>query len=441
MIVGTTVGIELRGNDLRVAIVRRVFKSLRIINSASITGFLAMSIDERRQALLALAERLSLKARRVFLTLPRDTGTIRQIQLPGEVAGNLKAAVALQVETLSPWPEEEIYWDFAADPSPASGILNVTVAIVPRALVESWAEFFDSANLKLSGISLATTAWAHAALISQANRSLPVIIIGCETETVEGLLVHQGRLISASGHGSDVFAIARSVKDRLCKLARIDSAANPAVICHGGAAAGHVQLPEDWNIVPVASKEFFGAVSSAIQGGKAAQFRINLIPSNKRFRHNQLRVALAWASLAAVVLMGIALLARPFYQNLVYASEIEREIQRLTPAVKELTKEEADLAALTRERAELRALLGDRDVNLEVLAEIARLLPVTTTVTSYTYQNRTMTISGLSESATEIQKLLEDSPFLKDVQFPAAIVRATAGKDRFTIRASVEAQK
>jgi type IV pilus assembly PilN-like protein len=49
-----------------------------------------------------------------------------------------------------------------------------------------------------------------------------------------------------------------------------------------------------------------------------------------------------------------------------------------------------------------------------------------------------MQIAGFSESAAAIQKLLEDSPLFRDVQFTTSIVRDAVGKDRFNLRASIE---
>ena len=60
---------------------------------------------------------------------------------------------------------------------------------------------------------------------------------------------------------------------------------------------------------------------------------------------------------------------------------------------------------------------------------------------SYSYQDGTITISGLAQSASEIQNLLESSPVFKGVEFSNSVTREPAGKDRFTLRMLLEAQK
>ena len=72
------------------------------------------------------------------------------------------------------------------------------------------------------------------------------------------------------------------------------------------------------------------------------------------------------------------------------------------------------------------------------VAELSRLLPQGTWLASYTCQDNIVTITGFSESAASIQKLLEDSPVFRDAQFTSSITRDTAGKDRFSLRASIE---
>ena len=52
-----------------------------------------------------------------------------------------------------------------------------------------------------------------------------------------------------------------------------------------------------------------------------------------------------------------------------------------------------------------------------------------------------MTISGASDSAASVQKIIEDSGIFRDAQFTSSITRDQYGKDRFSIRATVEAQQ
>ena len=96
---------------------------------------------------------------------------------------------------------------------------------------------------------------------------------------------------------------------------------------------------------------------------------------------------------------------------------------------------------LSRRYQSLTSQLANRDYVLETVGELARILPPSAFLVSYSYQDGTITISGLAQSASEIQNLLESSPVFKGVEFSNSVTREPAGKDRFTLRMLLEAQK
>ena len=75
---------------------------------------------------------------------------------------------------------------------------------------------------------------------------------------------------------------------------------------------------------------------------------------------------------------------------------------------------------------------------LVALRELARVLPPDAWINNYTYQDFTMTVSGVSAGAAGTQKALEDSPVFKDAQLTSTITKDPTGKDRFSIKATVE---
>src|ERR1051326_1140226 len=140
MIFGTNLGIEISAKDLRVALVQRGFGKLRLLKTDEISGFADMPVEEQKTAIAGLIKKHKISANRVFLTLPRDQGIVRQIEFPAEVRDNLKSAVELQIEALCPWPAEEIYWDFAFREPRAGAAIIVTVVAMPRTNLDPWIE-------------------------------------------------------------------------------------------------------------------------------------------------------------------------------------------------------------------------------------------------------------------------------------------------------------
>jgi len=66
-------------------------------------GFVAMDDLQRRDNIADLFRKQKIGGGQYTLTLPQEFGIMRQLEFPSEIRDKLKSAVALQVETLSPW--------------------------------------------------------------------------------------------------------------------------------------------------------------------------------------------------------------------------------------------------------------------------------------------------------------------------------------------------
>src|ERR1041384_1334761 len=94
----TSIGFEIVGSDLRVAVVKSVLGKLKFIAAYSIEGFVGFDEIQRRERLSALFRKQKIGAGRYSLTLPREAGIVRQLEFPSEIRDKLKSAVGLQVE-------------------------------------------------------------------------------------------------------------------------------------------------------------------------------------------------------------------------------------------------------------------------------------------------------------------------------------------------------
>jgi Tfp pilus assembly protein PilN len=145
--------------------------------------------------------------------------------------------------------------------------------------------------------------------------------------------------------------------------------------------------------------------------------------------------------LAATALLGLAMLIRTPYQTRAYAASLESEIHRLDPEVKNVLVQQTELKALQEKNSVLRSYAESRDLNLEALRELARLLPPDCWLMNYSYQDETIVLSGVAKSASEIQKILASSPLFKEVQSTSAITLDPTGREHFGIRMKAEAAR
>jgi Tfp pilus assembly protein PilN len=439
----SSVGIEICGNDARLAVTRSNFGKLRLVSVYRISGFMSLNDEERKKAIRTLVKRERIPTGHVYLTLPREHGIVRQVDLPSLMTQKLADVVKLQVETLSPWPLEEIYWDFAQDQQKNRKFNTITIALLPRNLLDPWIAFFKSAGVPLSGAALSSLAYAHGA-ITFWKETTPSLILHREESYFEGVLVNGNRiaaLTDSSGHDSSADAppdMSALVK-RLLSVGKLSSADGARLVICGLNEASDIQqnprLPLE-NAGPQSANDF-GPIATALLALKDSPFKSNLVPPEQRYRESQLRLIPTYVLAALVILMGLVWLARDSYQNIGYSSRLESEIQKIAPQVKEVADQESELNDLSTRLRAFTATLQTRDRNLEALREISRILPPTAFLSNYSYQDGSITVSGFASSASEIQNLLESSSMFKNAEFTNSVTR-DAEKDRFTVKLAFE---
>ncbi len=373
----TSIGFEVAGTDLRIAVVKSILGKLRFVANYGLSGFVEMDDVQRRASLADLFRKHKIGAGQYTLTLSHDCGNVRQLEFPAEIRDKLKSAIALQVETLSPWNADEIYWDYSVESSKnGAKTLTVSVAIVPRAAVDPWITFFKAAGFPLSAASLSSMTYAHgAATIWQDAR--PAIILSCLNSSVEGVIVHRKRVASLTIKGEDIRSISKTAVDRLCALGRVQSSDDVRLIVQGSRG---VELGADSIAIPIEgarqdASQVFGAWSTAMLALKSSAFRINVVPADQRYRRNQLRLIPTYVLLALTVLLGLVMVFREPYQAMVYASRLDAEIQSISPAIRELSVEEAELNRLSERYRALTNHFQARDRNLDAIRELSRILP------------------------------------------------------------------
>ena len=442
MVIGTSLGIEIQGRDLRIAAIQQTFNRLRLLYLEEVANFLDLSVDEQRSAVEAIVNKRKIQSAKAFLTLPRDRGMVRQLEFPLEVRSNLQSAVALQLEALCPWPLDEIYWTFNQQEIKAPPKVVVTAIVIPRANLDVWVDLFKSAKLALSGASLAPAACAHG-ICALWPDSKTTILLDCEAGYVDGLLVSSGRLHSVRETGQNS-AAAKSAIEQLLSAGRVQNPEEVRLLVCGATA----NLLEEVESVPVPLLDApantisrFGAIASALNEIHKTGFDGNVLPSELRFRRSQLALVPTYALVVLAFILGCAMLIRASYQSTVYSSKLDHEIKVVAPQARQVAAQATELDRLA---LKYRALLGNlqqRDFALDSLRELAVSLPPTAWLTNYGYQDGAITVTGTATSASEVQKILEDTALFKDVQFTSSVARDPDGREHFSLKASIEVSR
>ncbi len=439
----SSTGIEVGETDLTIAVARNSFGKLRLVSLHRLDALMTLGEEERKKTIQSLVKANRIPTARVYLSLPREQGIVRQVQLPADIHKRLPDVVKIQVETLSPWPVAEIYWDFAAEaPKKDQKVITVTIVIIPRVHLDPWIVFFKSAGMPLSGASLSSVAQGHGINVLWKEPK-PTIVLHREPSYMEGVFVNGSRLAALTAPSEENTALPSILVDRLLSTAKLQSVEDARLIACGDseAFAAHSNPPLPLEDAKPDAANQFGPVAAALLPFKESAFKSNLIPPELRYRESRMRLVPAFALAVLAILMGSALLVREPYQNKVYTAQLDSAIKTIAPKVKEVADQEKDLDQLSRRYRALTSQLEAHDYTIETLGELSRVLPNSAFLLTYAYQDGTMTVSGLAQSASEIQKLLEGSPMFKNVEFAGGVTREASGKDRFTLKMVLEGPK
>ena len=432
------VGLELSRN-LRMALMSGRAGKYRLQKNFEIPDFASMADEQRRETVSALIKKHAIQAGHVYLMLPSDQGIVRQMDLPVEVKSKLRSVIELQIESFSPWPASEVYWECtAAEPPKGAKSVVVSVAIAPKTAVDPWIEFFKSVGLPLSGCLLASLALSQG--LSSFIQDRPAIVLNCDQDAVDGVLVSGGRFAHRTVRGDSPDSMVQSVVQTLSSTMRVP-ADKLALVCEG-AGAGSVfpdlapvafPPPRDFEAVSIPG---FGAMAAAL-AGFYSRTSGNVLPARLQYRTSRLRFIPTYVLSTLLFLVCGALLLRDTYQTYVYSKEVDAAITAVTPAVRELARQETELNGLLEKERVLFSDIGKPDAMADVMAELTRVMPRDSWLAGYSLQNNALTLTGYADRATDVQKLLEDSSLFRDVQFSSPITKEDA-KDRFVIRAVLE---
>lgn len=419
---GAGVGIEVGARALRVVVVRVRPTGVRVLGATTIDGFRERPATEWGAEYAAFLKKSGAAHMVASVVLPRQEVIVRQLNLPGVSNNDLGAAIGFQLDSLHPYPEDEVKAAWARIDRRAA----VLVAIVRRTLIERYAELFAEAGIKIASFTVS------AAAIHSAVRllSAPPAAFLAHWETEDGVELYGESeahpLFSASFDPplERALALARSEL-------RLDAAYEPAPLPQFLPAPRWA--PVDFDFSPATL-----AYATALAGAcPRLALAANLLPDE--FRQTSSRAiyvpTVTLAGLLAVVLAALAISSS--LENRRYLARLDAEIARLEPQAKRLSAVDSQTAS-SRARTQLLDDFRRRSrADLDALNELTRLLPAPAWLNSLELTRATANLSGEAEQAAGLLKTLDASPLFQNSEFTMGISRM-GGAEIFRIRAQRE---
>jgi Tfp pilus assembly protein PilN len=459
----TSVGIEIRGQDLILASLQGNLSGAAVTSIQSVADFRQRARGEVLGEIDAFFKSRGLGRDNVVLGIPRRDLVFRHLDLPAEVADNIKQVVLYQVQSYAPTEEDAFYHDYSIlQNGQKSKRLLVLLIMIRKTVLDDYLSVLGGMGIRPVAVTGSSVALASLFLHARKDASRKTFFLADLTpEGMEIVAVRNGALLYSrevarreSATWKD--SLLREIETAAGKIRMGQDESIEKILLSGdGAENVRRQMGEDMPDCGLIGREIDFTVPQEIKPrlesaassiglaftgmARRAPLTINLLPPELRSRRNR------WAYVTAAIL-GLAIIGllitlgfRQMVQERVLIGKLEQEIQVLKVSSDRVQTIRAESEALEKRIVFVEGLLSQRDLNLEVIQELTAIMPPDTFLLVYNNRNGSIQLAGSSSSASDLIPLLEKSPLLKDVVQRGTIFKdAQTGKDRFNIEAKVE---
>lgn len=416
---GTGVGIEIGVEDLRIVVARVRPSGVQVLGAATLARFRERPASEWGADYASFLAKLSAEHLAATVLLPRSEVIVRHISLPGVTDRDLDNAVRLQLDTLHPYPEEEVVAAWARiGKTPA-----VLVGITRSSVLERYTAMFAEGGMKVASLTFSAAALHSAAHLLYEPRK-------------EGFLsaVERDGELEAYGE-SPTFPIFSAAFDppgeRALAQARAElrlapeSETAPLVDVLPAPAA----MPADLDL-PGFALAYAAAIASI---RPRFSLRVNLLPEEQRAASSRAMFIPTIVLASLVLIMGIVVLAYSAVEHHRYLQHLEAEIARTEPLARKSTQLDRAIVDAQRRTLLLDGVRQRSKQDLDALNELTHLVAPPAWLNSLDLTQGSLRIAGEAEQAAGLLKLLDNSPNFENSQFTVSLTRVASGES-FALR-------
>jgi hypothetical protein len=417
---GHGVGIEVvgphGGESLRVTAVRVYPGGARVVGTLSFDDAMHHAAGVWGTEYAAFVRKHGCAHVAATVLLPRREVMVRQVALPGVTDKDLPAAIEFQMDGLHPYREEDVAASWARIP----GTSSVLIAITRRAVIERFVTLFGEAGIQVGAFT------CSAAAIHSALRMFR------EAPSSSGLLAYESAESGVEIYGESasrpVFSATFDVPlERAAPMAASELRLDADTAPHG--------LDTLFNASP--ALPYAAALASACP---LMALPLNLLPSELRPSGARWLWIPSAALGAAVLLLAIGLALFPHYDSTRYLTSLNAEIARVAPLAARSTALDRQIETARRNTAQLDALRARTKSDMDVLAEMTRILAPPAWLNLLEITRTQVTLAGETQQAAPLLHAIDASPLFQASEFvmpPARVNNAEA----FRIRTNREAGK
>ncbi len=459
----TSVGIELRGEDMLIASLQSNLTGEVFTHFRSFANYRQRDRHELRREIALFFKTSGLGKENIILGIARKDIVIRYLDLPSEVADNLKQAIRYQVQSFEPSDEDRFYYDYAVlDGNIPSKRLSILLTMVKKSILDGHLQLLLDLGIRPKLVTGTPIALSNLFLANRKDvRDKNFILALLSPSSLELLALRRGCLAYSTGvpkRNNQGWAdlLLRELNEAASKM-RLDPEETLEKIVLAGEAAESApaelaaaipdcELIQDHIAVRIPNQNIPHVQEAACALGLAYTglvrcpwIKINLLPEELRTHQTRWVYVPTAISGLAILVLALALAFHDRFQNRELIRKLDQEIQLLKEPVERVQALRNQSEEMEKRILAIENRLRNRDMNLEILKELTTILPADTYLMTYTYREGIIQLAGVSSSAPNLIGLLEKSPLLKDVSQKGGIFKdAQTGKDRFSFEAKLE---
>jgi Tfp pilus assembly protein PilN len=427
---GSGVGIQIVGprgaESLRIAAARVRPGGARLRGGFTIDDFPHQPAGQWGTDYAAFVRRLGLRHVGATVVLPRADVIVRPLVLPGVSDKDLESAVHFQMDGLHPYNEDDVYSSWTR----LRGTPLVLVAVVRRDVVDRYAALFEEAGIKIGAFSCSAAA-VYSALRLHGAKPAAELLAYDETAADEKA---PQREFYGESPARPLFSATFDVgpdnvhQERAAALAAAELRIDP-------------NSPTRTQAVPLARLlggeppvAYAAAMASACP---VLSLPLNLLPPDRRQTSSALRWVPSTAFALIVLLLAGGMAAMPGFQKDRYLRSLNDQIKQVKPQADRVAQIDKQIDVVRGRIQLLDDLRRHTKADIDVLAELTRLLPPPTWLNGTDITARQVVISGETNQAEPLLKVLDASPLFESSEFQMQPVR-TPTAQMFRIKTNRE---
>lgn len=412
---GSALAIAVGPRDLQVVLLLVRPRGLRIAATETIANYADVPAAEWGDRIRRLLQQHDQRALGATVLLPRSEVSVRQIGMPGVPQKDLAAAIALQLDTLHPYGEQDAVSAWRSLPGRNGALL---IGITRQATIDRFSALFAEAGVPVGGFTF------HAAAVHAALRltSAPAPAFLAYATSAFG---HE---LYGESPSRAVFSAEMDVPlDRALGLAAAE------LRLADGTQAGPLQdfLPAPGGEPVLDPLLYATALAAACPWLTSA---VNLLPPERRTARTRPWLIPTIVLGVLVAIAGLALLFAGPLLDRRYLDSLHAEIARVEPVAARAATLDRKLAETRARTVLLDAFQRQTHASLDVLNELTRLLAAPVWITSIEIYPDSVVIAGEAPEAEPLLKLLNSSRLLQGAEFVTSVTKVS-GAEQFRIKA------